>query len=185
MPFSNADLSLDAENLREAQRGALHAVAAHVAWSDTPAQVVLPTGVGKTVACLLPYLLGANRVLVVTPARIVKDQVAHEFATQTVAKAVGALPAEVEPPPVLRADRRRTNWEAAALCDAVVGTPQVLSHAYEGVAEIPAGLFDLAAGWGVPARRGRARPLEAGAMFCPGRLVHRHRSVPAADRAAT
>jgi superfamily II DNA or RNA helicase len=144
VPFSKADLALDGGDLREAQRGALYAVAAHVTWSDAPAQVVLPTGVGKTlVACLLPYLLDAQRVLVVTPARIVKDQVAHEFATQTVAKSVGALAADAQPRPVLRADRRCENWDAAARCDAVVGTPQVLSHAYEGVAEIPRGMFDL------------------------------------------
>ena len=144
MPFTNAGLNLDGPDLREAQRGALHAVAAHFAWSDEPAQVVLPTGVGKTlVASLLPYLLGVDRVLVVTPARIVKDQVAHEFATQTVAKAIGALQDDIQPPSVLRADRRCSDWDSATEYDVVVGTPQVLSHAYAGVAEIPAGLFDL------------------------------------------
>lgn len=144
MAFSNADLNLEGGDLREAQRGALHAVAAHFAWSDEPAQVVLPTGVGKTlVASLLPYLLGADRVLVVTPARIVKDQVAYEFATQTVAKATGALLADAQPRPVLRADKRCSKWGFATNYDVIVGTPQVLSHAYDGVAEIPAGLFDL------------------------------------------
>jgi superfamily II DNA or RNA helicase len=144
MPFSNAELNLKAADLREAQRGALHAAAAHFSWSDEAAQIVLPTGVGKTlVASLLPYLLGADRVLVVTPARIVKDQVAYEFATQTVAKAIGALPVHMQAPSVSRADKRCSDWDFAAGYDVVVGTPQVLSHAYDGVAEIPAGLFDL------------------------------------------
>src|SRR3954447_17600780 len=66
-------LTLGTSTLREAQRGALYAIAAHRSTSDEPAQVVLPTGVGKTlVAVLAPYLLEARRVLVVTPARIVR-----------------------------------------------------------------------------------------------------------------
>jgi superfamily II DNA or RNA helicase len=64
---------------------------------------VLPTGVGKTlVAVLAPYLLEARRVLVVTPARIVRDQVAHEFSTLGQATATGALGDTTPRPAVLR-----------------------------------------------------------------------------------
>jgi len=78
MAFPANSLTLTASNLREAQRGALHAIAAHRSASDEPAQIVLPTGVGKTlIAVLAPYVLEAERVLVVTPARIVRDQVAY------------------------------------------------------------------------------------------------------------
>jgi superfamily II DNA or RNA helicase len=146
MAFRSDLVDLAASGLREAQRGALHAVAAHDASSDEPGQVVLPTGVGKTpVATLLPYVLGCSRVLVVTPARIIRDQVAHQFATMQVAREVGAISTEAKRPSMMRADHRcdAATWEAAREHDVVVGTTQVLSHAYDGVAPIPDGLFDL------------------------------------------
>lgn len=146
MAFGADHVNLATPGLREAQRGALHAAAAHLACSDEPGQIVLPTGVGKTlVATLLPYVLGASRVLVVTPARIVKDQVAHQFKTLEVARKIGAISSETLSPSVLRADHRcdADSWDAAKDQEVVVGTPQVLSHAYAGVSPIPDGLFDL------------------------------------------
>lgn len=54
--------------LREAQFGALAGLVAHSTVSGEPAQIVLPTGVGKTaVATLVPYVLQAGRALVVVP----------------------------------------------------------------------------------------------------------------------
>jgi superfamily II DNA or RNA helicase len=144
--FSPEAVDLNAPGLREAQRGALHAVAAHRAASSAPAQVVLPTGVGKTlIATLLPYVLGAKQVLVVTPARIVRDQVAHSFKTLTVAKEVGALDKEIESPSLVRADHRCDSefWQAHQDSQVVVGNPMVLSHGYAGVEPIPEGRFDL------------------------------------------
>jgi superfamily II DNA or RNA helicase len=146
MPFHHDAVDLTAAGLREAQRGAVHAVIAHASRSDEPAQVVLPTGVGKTlVSTLLPFVLCSERVLVVTPARIVRDQMAHQFKTLEVARAVGAVSEDVEAPSVFRADHRcdAATWELARSSDVVVGTPQVLSDAFEGVAPIPDELFDL------------------------------------------
>lgn len=146
MSFFSAAVDLGAEGLREAQRGALHAVTAQQTASEEPAQVVLPTGVGKTlVAVLLPYVLDVERVLIVTPARIVRDQVAHAFKNLEVAKSVGALSDETEPPSVLRADNRCTAefWSEHPDEEVVVGNVMVLSEGYEGVDPIPAGRFDL------------------------------------------
>jgi len=146
MSFPSNELDLSAPGLREAQRGALHAVAAHFAWSEQPAQVVLPTGVGKTlVASLLPCVLGSTRMLVVTPARIVRDQVAYEISMLSVARETAALPPEGVSPSVMRADHRCDSaaWATAGEHDAVVGTPQVLSDAYDGVDPVPLDLFDL------------------------------------------
>jgi superfamily II DNA or RNA helicase len=114
--------------------------------SDEPAQVVLPTGVGKTlVAVLAPYLLQAGRVLVVTPARIVRDQVAHQFATLEQATDQRALDQTTPHPRTFRADHRCTTetWERCRDYDAVIGTPMVLSHANDGVDPVPHDLFDL------------------------------------------
>lgn len=142
----SAAVDLSSTDLREAQRGALHAVAAHRASSNAPAQLVLPTGVGKTlIATLLPYILEAERALVVTPARIIRDQVAHSFRTLHTAKQFGVLSPKTTAPATIRADHRCTAdfWASCADLDVVIGTPQVLSHGYSGVAEIPEGLFDL------------------------------------------
>lgn len=69
------------EGLREAQLGALMALAAHSTVSEEPAQLVLPTGVGKTaVAALAPYLLLAERVLVVVPGKLIRSQWRQPFA---------------------------------------------------------------------------------------------------------
>ena len=146
MPFRADTLTLASSSLREAQAGALHAIAAHRSASDEPAQIVLPTGVGKTlVAVLAPYVLDAERVLVVTPARIVRDQVAYEFAQLAQAIDNRALPATTPRPEVLRADHRCTSdiWDKCRDHDAVVGTPMVLSDGNEGVDPVPQDLFDL------------------------------------------
>jgi superfamily II DNA or RNA helicase len=147
MPFPSHVIDLEGSDLREAQVGALHAVAAHFSWSDDSAQIVLPTGVGKTVvATLLPYLLRTEqKVLVVAPARIVRDQLIHEFKTLETGKAVGALPADTPPPSVYPAIHRMTDddWAGTASFDVIIGTPHVLSSANPGVAPLDPKKFGL------------------------------------------
>lgn len=146
MAFRSDMLTFAASNLREAQTGALHAIAAHRSASEEPAQIVLPTGVGKTVvAVLAPYVLEAERVLVVTPARIVRDQVAYEFGKLEQAITNRALLDTTPLPAVLRADHRctRETWERCRDRAVVVGTPMVLSHGNAGVEPVPRELFDL------------------------------------------
>jgi superfamily II DNA or RNA helicase len=146
MLFDNQAIDLATSDLREAQLGALHAVAAHFAWSDESAQVVLPTGVGKTVvATLLPFLLRTKKkVLVVAPARIVRDQLIHEFETLKTAKSLRALPDDVPAPTVYPARRRMAEWAVADDFDVIVGTPHVLSSGNPGVAPLDPSSFGLA-----------------------------------------
>ena len=69
--------STGADGLREAQLGAAWALGSHWTASASPAQIVLPTGVGKTlVMTLAPFLKPARRVLVVAPGRVLRDQLA-------------------------------------------------------------------------------------------------------------
>lgn len=132
--------------LREAQLGALHAVAAHFTVSSQPALVAMPTGVGKTaVANALPFLFGdLDRVLVVEPSVVLRRQTAQEFDSLDRLKALHLLPAEVPPPHVLDLDRRPSQWSDLAEYDVVVAHPASL-HA-EDFAEgptFPPGFFDL------------------------------------------
>jgi superfamily II DNA or RNA helicase len=137
---------VDAGQLRRAQLGAAWALCAHETVSRDPAIVVLPTGVGKTLVLnLAPFVLRSRRVLVVTPGRLVRSQVAEAFEHLADLKAAGVLVSDVPLPRVIRADHRATaadwaNWRGA---DVVVGTPNVLSPSYPGVASVPDDMFDL------------------------------------------
>lgn len=133
--------------LRAAQLGAVLSLAGHLQTSDEAAQAVLPTGVGKTVVmCGLPYLIPTRRVLVVVPTRLLRDQIAEEFAELTTLLHAGALSEGVDHPAVHRVEHQlatEDDWRALEAYDVVVGTPGVLSASHEGVAPPPQGLFDL------------------------------------------
>src|SRR6266702_2017442 len=141
-----ASAVVGSEGLREAQVGALMALAAHATVSAETAQLVLPTGVGKTVvAALAPYVLRAERVLVVAPGKLIRSQLGAAFRDPVRAVAAGALPAMTTGPRVAVANRRATqdDWERWREADVVIGTPSVLSPAYDSVARMPRELFDL------------------------------------------
>ena len=133
--------------LRVAQLGALWALASHFSLSRDPVQAVLPTGVGKTaVMTALPFVIPTRRVLVVAPSQLVRDQVAEQFRTLGVLRATGALPSDTPGPVVGRLLHEVTSpeaWLNLEQYDVVVATPRVTSSAYDRVAAIPRGLFDL------------------------------------------
>lgn len=100
---------LPAPGFRNAQIGAIHAVASHFTIHDRPAVVVMPTGSGKTAVLMtIPFLLEARRVLVVTPSRLVRDQITKQWRELRLLKALGALPKDLKPPTVLEV-RSRVN----------------------------------------------------------------------------
>lgn len=137
----------DDRGLRRGQLGAVHAIAAHFTLRSDPAVVTMPTGSGKTtVLVLTSFLLCARRVLVVTPSRLVRHQIAREFATLERVRAIGALPDAIEPPTVRDIESRLTStsdWEALRDVDVVVATPACVSPGILGVAPPPEDLFDV------------------------------------------
>jgi superfamily II DNA or RNA helicase len=132
--------------LRRGQIGGAWAVAAHFTVSTEPAQVVLPTGTGKTaLMTLLPFLLRTNRLLIVTPSKIVRDQCVSAFTTLNILSATRTVPQGMPSPNVWSVKhqlRTRSQWSDLEEFDVVVGTTQVLSPAYSGVAPAPTNLFD-------------------------------------------
>jgi superfamily II DNA or RNA helicase len=135
------------DGLREAQAGALMALAAHATVSKDPAQLILPTGVGKTtIATLAPYVLGARRALVVVPSKLIRGQINDGFQNLERAKSSGVLPKGAAQPKVAVALHRakEEDWKGwAKEADVVIGTPSVLSPANRDVAPMPRDLFDL------------------------------------------
>ena len=135
----------DAE-LRKAQVGAAFAVAAHYTRSSEPALVSMPTGSGKSaVMTLLPFLLGSSRVLVITPSKLLREQLAAEFILLKVLRSRGVAPQEMVGPRVeiVRSRVDEQAWRGLLEFDVVVGTVNVLSPGYSGVTAPPAGMFDL------------------------------------------
>lgn len=79
--------------LHNAQLGAIHSIASHFTIRSEPAIVAMPTGSGKTAVLMLTaFLLRAKRVLVMTPGKLVRDQIAEEFQGLAVLKKIGAVP---------------------------------------------------------------------------------------------
>lgn len=133
--------------LRRGQRAALHAIASYFSLRDQPAVVTMPTGSGKSVVlALAAALTRARRVLVVTPSRLVRSQLADEFKTFGRIRAAGALPDDTPLPSVKEVVHRLNSAEAWAdlkSYDVVVGTPMCVSPALEKVAAPPSDFFDL------------------------------------------
>jgi superfamily II DNA or RNA helicase len=141
-------LALDGQQgIREAQLAAVHALSTHFYSRKDPALVVMPTGSGKTCVMLLTaFVVRATRVLVLTPSRMVRDQLTDAFRTLGQLRSIGAIDENFPTPKVQLLDSRPTDvpsWESLRDFDVVVGTVQSASPAIEGVATPPQDLFDL------------------------------------------
>jgi superfamily II DNA or RNA helicase len=132
--------------LRRAQTGALWALGSHWTVSQAPAQIIIPTGVGKTLIISgAPFMRDARRVLVVAPGRVVRDQLAEALTHFADLKRARALPADLPEPTVVKVEGRATRdrqgeWRSA---DVVVGNIHNLSPHYDGVDPISKSMFDL------------------------------------------
>lgn len=150
--YKNVVLSVDkgteeSKGLRRAQLGAIHAIASHFTLRTDPALAVLPTGSGKTAVLLISaYLQQAKKVLVVTPSRLVRSDIAEQFRDLSVLKKLNVVPQTVAKPAVHEQIAKITSaagWEALASYDVVVATPNSVSPAIDDVPAPPEDLFDL------------------------------------------
>ncbi len=148
--YSAVQFPIDSEGqpgLRRGQLGALHAIAAHFTVRDNPAVVTMPTGSGKTVVLVLSaFLLRARKVLVVTPSRLVRNQITEEFKTLARVRATRAITNPVTGPKVKEVTHRVSTiekWHELAAYDVIVGTPNCVSPALAAVSRPPSDFFDL------------------------------------------
>ncbi|WP_164940367.1 DEAD/DEAH box helicase [Bradyrhizobium zhanjiangense] len=132
---------------REAQRGALFAIGAHFSGRNDAAIITMPTGTGKTaVLQASAFLLQAGRILVLTPSRLVREQITEDFQKLGVLKRLRAIPADLPEPRVTATASRITDplqWEGLREFDVVVATVPSVSPHLEQVPEPPDDLFDL------------------------------------------
>ena len=131
---------------RPPQLAAIQAASAHLYSNPTqPAIVTMPTGSGKTLILItLSISTRAKRVLVLTPSRLVREQIAEEFTDLADLIKIKALPPVVHKPRV-QAPKKRIkkleDWEAFEEADVVVATVSSISG--KDVPLPPEGLFDL------------------------------------------
>jgi superfamily II DNA or RNA helicase len=136
-----------APGMRQPQLGALHAIGAHFSRHRGPAIVTMPTGSGKTaVISAVPFLLRAERVLVLTPSRMVREQIAEEFRGLIDLKILGVLDANLPTPSVCVVESKITDfqeWLNFRPYDVVIGIPNSISLEIEGVPPPPLNFFDV------------------------------------------
>src|ERR1700734_1481681 len=136
-----------AAGFRVAQIAAIHAVSAHFFSSDQPAMVTMPTGSGKTTVLMaLAFVLRAQRVLILTPSRLVREQIAENFGALVDLKKIEALPLDLPSPRVFATAGTVGSdqaWEELRHYDVVVATVPSVSPRDGVIPAPPADLFDL------------------------------------------
>ena len=129
--------------LRNAQIGAIHAIASHSTLEPLDAAViVMPTGSGKTTVLMLaPYLLQKSKILIVTPSAMVRGQIADDYKQLKTLKAIGVFCNDVTPPIVYEAEHLFSAEQTNDISDAdvVIASHQVAASISESEIKL---LFD-------------------------------------------
>ncbi len=135
------------KGLRDAQVKGAYLIVGHFWASSRPALAVMPTGSGKTAVILLTsILLRARRVLVITPSRMLREQVASKFRAFDPLIALGALSEAAPLPSVYELDNRplqESDWTDLAQHHVIVATPHAVSPKLKGVVPPPKDFFDV------------------------------------------
>lgn len=136
------------KGFRHAQIAAIQSVSAHFFSSRQPAIVVMPTGSGKTaVAAALAFVLRAKRVLIITPSRLLREQMAEKFTSLSDLERISALSLLFQARPAVLNQRQRitsaAEWERLRNFDVVVSTVYGISGLSPDTPEIPQDLFDV------------------------------------------
>ncbi len=120
--------SAKSKGLRNAQIGAIHAIASFFTLNqNTAAITVMPTGAGKTaVLMLVPYLLSKNKVLVVTPSVMVRGQIVEDFRNLSTLCRANVFKETMEKPVVYEMLHKFKDEMISQLdgADVIVATPQ-------------------------------------------------------------
>lgn len=140
---------INGNGFRKCQLGSIWAVKSHFTKSDKPALISMPTGSGKTAVMLaLSFAFKAKKILIISPSRVIRDQIANEFSNMTILKRIGAIKNDFIYKPVvdIRKTKCTTNymWEnLIAKNDVVVATPKTVSAAEKNVVSPDSNTFDL------------------------------------------
>jgi superfamily II DNA or RNA helicase len=135
------------DGLRKPQIGAIHSISAHFTTSQKPGIVIMPTGSGKTAVLMMcPFILKANRVLVITPSKLVRNQIALGIAALQPIRRLGATaadPSGIRVKEVTSVIASANTWAELSNYNVIVSTPKCISPGIEGIVTSPIDFFDL------------------------------------------
>lgn len=133
--------------LRNAQIGAIHAIASHFTTSKKPGIVIMPTGTGKTAVIMLAaFVLKSNRVLIITPSKLVRNQIATSFKVLQPLRNLGVVaanPNELRVHELKQMIRSNQGWAELSNYQVVVSTPNCISPDIEGIVSSDKDFFEL------------------------------------------
>ncbi|RUT33710.1 DEAD/DEAH box helicase [Paenibacillus zeisoli] len=114
--------------LRNAQLGAIHAIASFNSLSKKNAGiVVMPTGSGKTAVLMMtPYITLSSKVLIVTPSVMVRGQIYKDFTELKTLKKASVFIGGISPPSVYELKKKYSNdiQDDVITSDVIIATPQ-------------------------------------------------------------
>lgn len=124
--------------LRSPQIGALHATIAHWKTTNSPATIVLPTGLGKTETMLAVTISQSlERVLIVVPTDALREQITNKFLGLGLLKELGVVGKNVQFPVVGTLEHQLKSAENVreyfSLCNVIVTTMNVVNGCSESV----------------------------------------------------
>lgn len=115
--------------LRNAQIGAIHAIASYDTFNKKCAViVVMPTGSGKTAVLMMaPYVTQRHKVLIVTPSIMVRGQIYEDFSNLHTLRKIHVFYEDVVPPHTYELKNKFSEElrEDVSSSDVVIATPQV------------------------------------------------------------
>jgi len=115
------------KGLRNAQIGAIHAVSSFFTVNRSKAAiVVMPTGSGKTAVLMMtPYVLLKEKVLVVTPSRMVRGQISEDFSSLNTLCIANVFQKSMGKPKVYEMEHKYSDADYKRImeADVIIATP--------------------------------------------------------------
>lgn len=138
---------MDNKGLYKNQIGAIGAALAHFSTKNEPALITMPTGTGKTaVMVVLSYVMSANKILIITPSQLVREQIVETFRKPQILIEKGIL-SRKHLPRVYELTTTITDkslWDKILKnYDVIVGIPKTLNKIIKSENTINRDVFDL------------------------------------------
>ena len=118
----------DSPGLRSSQLGAIHAIASYFSLRKRNAgMIVMPTGSGKTAVLMMaPFLTMAQKVLIVTPSKLVRSQIYDDYSALKTLKKAKVFDTQETAPQVFEMDHLLSDdmRDTIEQSDVVVATSQ-------------------------------------------------------------
>lgn len=132
--------------LRKSQLGAIFAIGSHFTLNESePALIVMPTGTGKTAVLMLsPYVLKAEKTLVLSSSVLVRGQIAEELKSLKTLKNLKLYSGE-KLPQVFEKNEKFIPGHVEQInnADVVIGIPKAINQLLEHELECDEDYFDL------------------------------------------